>query len=81
MKRVLWEVRFDKTHWGVFQGKRCWFGCSRKTEAVHWAAKNLRLELKYGVLTELFIKNKNGQIGKGSSGRRTYGKDPRGTRG
>lgn len=52
-----------------------------KEQAISIAAGTARTWAKTGGNAELFIHNKDGSIGKGSHGRRTYGKDPRKSRG
>jgi Zn-finger nucleic acid-binding protein len=84
MKRIRWEVRYDKSRqcWSIFRDREWTDGWSTKCRAVKYSAYCCRVNwTDRGELSELTIKNKNGQIGKGSSGRRTYGKDPRGTKG
>ena len=90
-KRIRWEVRPTKKNerstqycpsWAVVCEKKVCEFFYAKHEAVRSAARTCRQAWKkYKHLSELTIKNKNGQNSKGSSGRRTYGKDPWGTEG
>jgi hypothetical protein len=80
MKRVRWEVRYDKRVfcWRVFRQKESVAAWSLKANAIHATSQVCRERLRaFGELSELTIKKKNGQI----QDKRTYGKDPRGTKG
>ena len=84
MKRIRWEVKPNKGifPWRITRDGKIHRFMMAKAVAVNIAADDCRYELdEFGTLSELFIKNRNGKIGKGSNGRRTYGKDPRGTKG
>ena len=81
-KRIRWEVRWDRKigEWGIW----CYpiGNLDRyhrlKRNAVKSAAKSCRECLaEFGELSELTIKRKDGTI----QDKRTYGKDPRRTRG
>jgi hypothetical protein len=84
MKRIRWEVRFSRAKgiWCVYRGKSRRFGAHPKTEAVKWAVFFCvaRFDIE-GEPSELIIKNRDGRIGKGSGSRRSYGLDPRKSRG
>jgi hypothetical protein len=80
MKRVQWEVRYDKGAgcWSIFRAGEWVDGWTKKCTAVRAAADTCRMLYgAEGELSELTIKKKNGQI----QDKRTYGKDLRGTRG
>lgn len=84
MARVRWEVRWltAPDNWNVYRDGEYLVRYSTKALAVRVAAEMCRNALAQdGTLSELYIKTKAGRIGKGSSGRRTYGKDPRGSKG
>ena len=84
MKRIRWEVIPIKGvfPWRITRAGQTVRDCMTKKKAINNAAEDCRFELEsYAWPAELFIKNRNGKIGKGSNGRRTYGKDPRGTKG
>lgn len=76
-RRVNWWVRWRKRdrRWCIYEGRQLHSARRTKVEAVKSAV--LRIAVM-GRLAELFILRKDGKIGRGSSGRRTYGKDPRG---
>ena len=83
LRRRIIEVR-----WQHFQG---WAFCEKKQiiAGSFWTKKDAIAEgadfcrgiKAHGGLAELVIKNKDGEIGKGSGARRSYGKDPRSRRG
>ena len=82
-KRVVFSVRWgDCGYWRVYRDKLHWETFSLKRMAVLSAARFCRdMLLSEGTPSELKIFNKNHKLGKGSSSRRTYGKDSRKTRG
>lgn len=84
MKRIRWSVKWDakKGRWQVRQGTELKFDLRAKSLAIQGAAAECNIRHRAsGECSELFIYNKNGRIGTGSSGRRTYGKDPKGSKG
>ena len=80
MARIRWEVRWltAPDGWAIYRG-RVWQGRSRlKRGAVAMAARFCRFCLtNSGELSELTIKRKDGTI----QDKRTYGADPRSTKG
>lgn len=89
-KRAMFELRYGRgphplglPHWDLYMGTHmgtpiviCLDGLT-KQQAVIYAAKVARLAAP----SELIIKTRKGRIGKGGSSRRTYGDDPRRTKG
>ena len=78
--RVYIEVVWNKLHamWAVkgFGQKESRLYVDK--ESASYAAFDVGKEIaKRGGLAEVVVKNKNGQIGRGHSSRRTYGADPK----
>ncbi len=82
-KRIRWEVRWSRKErvWSIYCAGIPTAFDDTKLAAVKGAAWLCRDRLKLGELSELTIKNKDGRIGKGSSGHRSYGLDPRRAKG
>jgi Uncharacterized protein conserved in bacteria (DUF2188) len=83
MKRILWEVRWNATYlkggcWLIYLAGVVTGVAKTKAGAVDLAASECKRQWEdMKILSELTIKKKNGQI----QDKRTYGKDPRGTKG
>jgi hypothetical protein len=82
LKRTRIEVRHRGDGWQLVNTARQVLGWQpTKAGAVSLGSATCRAILREGGLAQLIVKNKNGRIAKGGHGERTYGKDPRRSRG
>ncbi len=78
MKRVKWTIAYDKKVRAWRAGPQVGWYRRNKRALINVISEHLRDRWKlYGELSELIIKKKDGRI----QDRRTYGKDPRKTKG
>ena len=79
MKRIRWEVRFSRKdgYWSIWRERALFDTFRFKAYAVKRAAEHCRTYYYGGELSELTIKRRDGTI----QDKRTYGADPRRTRG
>lgn len=83
MKRIRYEVQlrkklaYPKGLWWVLRNGRRESGGRRKADTIKWAVRLAREDLQAGNLSQLVIKRRDGTI----QDERTYGHDPRRTKG
>lgn len=88
-KRIVYRVHYDRagkfwrTTWVSLDGYVNEMPAkATKDWAVYYAVEEARARWRVnGERTQVIVKNKNGRIAKGGHGERTYGKDPRRSKG